>query len=124
MDWGSLGRAGSGLQSWRCLILVEVDWMKRIICLIAVFAVFAVKRPALALPRLEASHVTLDYVAKKAELRARKPFRSPRADLPAFLSRMTYDEYREIEFRHDRALWAEEGLPFRMEFFHLLTSRA
>ena len=119
MDWGSLGRAGSGLQSWRCLILVEVDWMKRIICLIAVFAVFAVKRPALALPRLEASHVTLDYVAKKAELRARKPFRSPRADLPAFLSRMTYDEYREIEFRHDRALWAEEGLPFRMEFFHL-----
>ena len=104
---------------WGCLILVEVDWMKRIICLIAVFAVFAVKRPALALPRLEASHVTLDYVAKKAELRARKPFRSPRADLPAFLSRMTYDEYREIEFRHDRALWAEEGLPFRMEFFHL-----
>jgi glucans biosynthesis protein len=74
---------------------------------------------AFALPRLEAVHVTLDYVAKKAELRAHKPFHSPRADLPAFLSRMTYDQYREIEFRHNRALWAEEHVPFQIEFFHL-----
>ena len=31
---------------------------------------------------------------------------------------MTYDQYREIEFRHEEALWAKEGLPFRVEFFH------
>jgi glucans biosynthesis protein len=76
-------------------------------------------RPAFALPRLEAVHVTLDYVAKRAEERARKPFHSPRADLPDFLSKLTYDDYRQIQFRDDKALWRQEGLPFRVEFFHL-----
>src|SRR5271154_752852 len=75
--------------------------------------------PAFALPRLEAVHITLDYIAKKAEARAHKPFHSPRADLPDFLSKLTYDDYRQIEFREEKALWRQEGLPFRVEFFHL-----
>jgi glucans biosynthesis protein len=83
------------------------------------FWVLAVTYSAFALPRLEPVHVTLDYVAKKAELRAHKPFRSPRADLPAFLSQLTYDQYRQIAFRDDRALWAKDKGPFRVEFFHL-----
>jgi glucans biosynthesis protein len=60
----------------------------------------------------EPAQVTLDYVAKKAEERARKPFRSPRASLPVILSQenLNYDKYREIEFRHENAL--------RVEFFH------
>ncbi len=68
----------------------------------------------------ETAEVTLEYVAKKAEQRARKPFRSPRADLPDFLraDKLDYDKYREIEFRHENALWAAENLPFRVEFFH------
>jgi glucans biosynthesis protein len=70
--------------------------------------VLCLVRPAFALPRLEAVHVTLDYVAKKAELRAHKPFRSPRADLPDFLSKLTYDDYRQIQFREDKALWTQE----------------
>ncbi len=90
--------------------------MKRIFLLIAVLGG---THPGFALPRLEAVHVTLDYVAKKAEARAHKAFHSPRADLPAFLSRLSYDQYREIEFRHDRALWGGDRLPFRVEFFHL-----
>lgn len=90
--------------------------MKRIVYLLVVLwgAV-----PVFALPRLEAVHVTLEYVAKKAEQRARKPFRSPRADLPDFLKKLTYDDYRQIAFRDDKALWAEDSLPFRAEFFHL-----
>ena len=90
--------------------------MKRTLFLIVVLMGV---QPAFALPRLEAVHVTLDYVARKAELRARKPFHSPRADLPAFLSQLTYDQYRQITFRDDRALWGGERLPFRVEFFHL-----
>jgi glucans biosynthesis protein len=89
--------------------------MKRIIFFLAV--VLATP-PAFALAGPEAAQVTLDYLAKQAEARAQKPFHSPRAELPAFLSQMTYDQYREIEFRHDKALWAKEGLPFRIEFFH------
>jgi periplasmic glucans biosynthesis protein len=68
----------------------------------------------------ESAEVNLDYVAQRALERARQPFRSPRADLPKVLRQenLDYDKYREIEFRHDRALWAAEELPFRVEFFH------
>ena len=76
--------------------------------------------PAKVLARLESAEVTLDYIAEKAEARARKPFHSPRADLPDFLraDKLDYDKYREIEFRHDKALWSPDDLPFRVEFFH------
>lgn len=67
-----------------------------------------------------AAEVNLEFVAKRAEERARKPFRSPRADLPDILKQdqLDYDKYREIRFRRDRALWTDHGLPFRVEFFH------
>jgi periplasmic glucans biosynthesis protein len=31
---------------------------------------------------------------------------------------MTYDQWRDIRFRPDRALWRKEGLPFEVQFFH------
>jgi glucans biosynthesis protein len=67
-----------------------------------------------------AVEINLEYVAKRAEERARKPFRSPKADLPEVLRQdhLDYDKYREIRFRRDRALWASERLPFLVEFFH------
>jgi len=69
---------------------------------------------------MESTEVTLDYVAKLAEKRVEHPFHSPRADLPKVLRQenLDYDKYREIEFRHERALWAADDLPFRVEFFH------
>ena len=84
------------------------------------FVTAAILLPAPAWARLESAEVTLDYVAKKAEQRAEKPFHSPRADLPDVLKadNLDYDKYREIEFRHDKALWAADNLPFRVEFFH------
>jgi glucans biosynthesis protein len=68
----------------------------------------------------ESAEVNLNYVAQRALERARKPFHSPRADLPKVLRQknLDYDKYREIEFRHDKALWLAEELPFRVEFFH------
>ena len=68
----------------------------------------------------ESAEVNLGYVAQRALDRAQKPFHSPRADLPRVLRQenLDYDKYREIEFRHDKALWLAEGLPFRVEFFH------
>jgi periplasmic glucans biosynthesis protein len=64
--------------------------------------------------------VSFDFVLKQAQERSTKPFRSPRPDLPAVLRelKLDYDSYREIEFRHDKALWLKEELPFRLEFFH------
>ena len=69
-----------------------------------------------ALSGAESADVNLDYVAQRALERAQKPFHSPRADLPRVLRQenLDYDKYREIEFRHDRALWTAEDLPFRV----------
>src|SRR5277367_3752478 len=68
----------------------------------------------------ESAVVNLDYVAQRALERAQKPFHSPRADLPKVLQQdnLNYDKYREIRFRRDKALWTEDDLPFRIEFFH------
>jgi len=68
----------------------------------------------------ESAEVNLDYVAHRAYERALKPFHSPRVDLPKVLQQdnLDYDKYREIRFRRDRALWAADNLPFRIEFFH------
>ena len=68
----------------------------------------------------ETAEVNLDYVAKRALERARTSFRSPHVELPSVLRPdfLDYDKFRQIEFRHDRALWAAAGLPFRTEFFH------
>ena len=93
--------------------------MRRLTCLSLVIALaVACSIPAFA--RVESAEINLDYVAKKAEERARKPFRSPRADLPDILraDKLDYDKYREIRFKHDQALWSADKLPFEIEFFH------
>ena len=52
----------------------------------------------------ESAEVNLDYVAQRALERAKKPFHSPRADLPKVLRQdnLDYDKYREIRFRRDQ----------------------
>src|SRR6185503_19217468 len=90
--------------------------MTRLRCMIAVLGFSS----SVVVFGRESADINLNYVEKQAELRAHKPFRSPRADLPDFLraDKLDYDKYREIEFRHEKALWAAEDLPFRVEFFH------
>jgi len=66
----------------------------------------------------ESAEVNLDYVAQRALERAQQPFHSPRANLPKALANLNYDQYREIRFRRDKALWTAGDLPFRVEFFH------
>src|SRR5580698_1495209 len=92
--------------------------MRRLACQNLVLAVvFACSHRGFA--GVEPADVNLDFVAKKAEERARKPFHSPRADLPDFLraDKLDYDKYREIRFRRDHALWGADNVPFAVEFF-------
>ncbi|MBX5463240.1 MAG: glucan biosynthesis protein G [Steroidobacteraceae bacterium] len=58
-------------------------------------------------------------VAARAEQQARAPYREHTRTPPAELVALTYDQYRDIRFRPDRALWRPEGLPFELMFFHL-----
>ena len=48
---------------------------------------------------------------------AKQPFAEPDAKLPAAIDKLTYDQYRGIRFKPDRALWAGRKLPFTVEFF-------
>ncbi len=38
---------------------------------------------------------------------------------PAALTRLNWDQYQSIHFHSERALWANDDLPFRIQFFHL-----
>jgi len=63
--------------------------------------------------------VDLDYVRDQAEERAAKPYRKPRNRLPAWLKELDYGQYQQIRFSPEHALWEDDGLPFRVQFFHL-----
>jgi len=49
---------------------------------------------------------------------AARPFRAPDSSPPAPLGSIGYDQYRDIRFEPQRALWREAGLPFQMQMFH------
>lgn len=60
----------------------------------------------------------LDDVAAKAEAVAKEPFHDPRGHVPDWLLKITYDQWRDIRYRAERALWKDQGLPFQVQFFH------
>jgi glucans biosynthesis protein len=58
-------------------------------------------------------------VAARAELQAQQPYHPAGRPPPAELRALNYDQYRDIRFRPDHALWGAENLPFELMFFHL-----
>jgi len=60
----------------------------------------------------------LDDVAAKAKRLAEKPFERPKVRVPDWLAKITYDQWRDVRFRADQALWREKSLPFQVQFFH------
>ncbi|HZP41696.1 MAG TPA: glucan biosynthesis protein [Candidatus Binatia bacterium] len=62
----------------------------------------------------------LDDVARTAAAIAREPWRDRQTVVPSWMlvGSMTYDQWRDIRFRPDQALWRAEGLPFQVQLFH------
>ena len=58
-------------------------------------------------------------VAARAEQQAAAPYRAVNRKPPAELAALSYDQYRDIRFRPDHALWRKQSLPFEIMFFHL-----
>src|SRR5690242_11284136 len=54
---------------------------------------------------------TLDDVAAKAEKLAGAAYQKPNTSLPKALKSLTYDQYRDIRFKPERALWRNRKLP-------------
>ena len=61
---------------------------------------------------------SLQNVINKAQDLAKKPFQERQTQMPEFLLKMKYDEWREIRFDPEQALWLKEKLPFTLQFFH------
>jgi glucans biosynthesis protein len=62
----------------------------------------------------------LDDVARKAERIATEPYRDRQTHVPTWMleGAMTYDQWRDIRFRPEQALWRAEKLPFQVHLFH------
>src|SRR5262245_4787547 len=58
-----------------------------------------------------------DFVDGLARERAARPYQERSPPLPASLADLGYDQYRDIRFRPERALWRGQSL-FEVQFFH------
>jgi glucans biosynthesis protein len=53
-----------------------------------------------------------------AQQLAANPYKEPDTSLSKDFEGLSYDAYRNIRFRPERALWRGDGLPFELQFFH------
>ncbi|WKB55061.1 glucan biosynthesis protein G [Eleftheria terrae] len=60
-----------------------------------------------------------EQLSAQARRLAAAPHRPAASTLPAELQALDYDQYRDIRFRPERALWRGDKLPFELMFFHL-----
>lgn len=62
-----------------------------------------------------------DYAMLKGRARAlaAKAYQAPRSTLPKAIDSLDWDRHQAIRFRADHALWGDDELRFRAQFFHL-----
>lgn len=71
----------------------------------------------LALPGI-ALAFGFDDVAKAAEQLAAQPWKEPQSNVPKELRSLNYEQYSDIRYRPEHALWRGAKLPFELTFFH------
>ncbi|MGH7340972.1 MAG: glucan biosynthesis protein, partial [Candidatus Rokuibacteriota bacterium] len=60
----------------------------------------------------------LDDVAQRAKKLAASAYNEPKGQVPDWLLKVSYDQWRDIRFRPEEALWRAKKLPFQVQFFH------
>ncbi|SDL22120.1 glucans biosynthesis protein [Modicisalibacter muralis] len=58
-----------------------------------------------------------EHVTEQARQLADKPYKAPQSPLPESVANLGYNDYRNIRFRQENALWRGERL-FEVQFFH------
>ena len=58
-----------------------------------------------------------ENVWQRAQELTRSPYQPDQPELPQVFSDMQYDQYRDIRFRPEKNLWADQSLPFQLQFF-------
>lgn len=67
----------------------------------------------------EREDVGFESVQNRARDLANKPYTQPGASqMPAWMANLSYDQYRDIRFNQNQALWIADNLPFRAAFYH------
>ena len=86
----------------------------------AIVATLALALLAFATLAAPATAAAFDFndVAQRAAKLASTSYKKPAATLPKALQELTYDQYRDIRFKPQRAWWRAAKLPFELMFFH------
>ncbi len=74
--------------------------------------------PALVGTATGASAFDFGDVTERAKKLASEPYQDPVETVPGWLTKLSYDQWRDIRFRPERSVWRERGLPFEVQFFH------
>ncbi|HEY2772759.1 MAG TPA: glucan biosynthesis protein [Candidatus Binatia bacterium] len=63
---------------------------------------------------------SLDDVTTRAQALSKEEYVDHRHEVPKWMlvGSMTYDQWRDIRFNPDKALWKTDGLPFQVQMFH------
>lgn len=67
---------------------------------------------------LPAQAFDFNTVAARARTLAASPYKPAPQSLPRELAELSYDRYREIEYKPERFAWRNARLPFELSFFH------
>jgi len=59
------------------------------------------------------------WLKGQAHWLAGNAYQASRDTLPPAMAKLGYDQYQSLRFRTDHALWANAGLAFRLQFFHV-----
>ncbi len=58
-----------------------------------------------------------NVIARAQEL-AGQSYSADRPNVPEWLTKLSYDQWRDIRFRPEHALWREQASPFQIQLFH------
>src|SRR5262249_29530340 len=83
----------------------------------APFACLAALLTLAAAPARAAAPFGLDDVVERAHRLADQPFEPPKK-VPDWLLNVSYDQWRDIRYRPELALWRDRRSPFQVQFFH------
>lgn len=91
------------------------------LAMLASSALFATAKPGAAAPPASSRGGPFSYddVVEQARALGERAFDSEGLTIPPELSKLTYDSYREIRFRREKAFWRDGGSDYRLHPFHL-----
>ena len=94
------------------------DGRRRIAAALIVLALVALQVPQSRRARQRRQFGFDDVTSRAQGSSPRSPSKTRAARCRRGCTQITYDQWRDIRFRPERALWKDKQLPFQVQFFH------